>query len=58
MFQHMEEMVVAHNIEVELDVLDVRILVKQYLSVRGRYAPRFKGNVPDHEWVVSFLSGQ
>ena len=63
-FQPMEERIMAQNIALlgdwgfPLDVLDVRMLVKQYLTVRGRYVPRFKENVPGHEWVVSFLARQ
>ena len=61
-FQPMEEMVMAQNIALlgdwgfPLDVLDVRILVKQFLTVRVRCVPRFKENVPGHEWVVLFLA--
>ena len=63
-FQPMEERVMAQNIALladwgfPLDVLDVRMLVKQYLTVRGRYVPRIKENVSGHEWVVSFLARQ
>ena len=63
-FQPMEERVIAQNSTVlwdwrfPLDILDVRMLVKQYLTVRGRYVPRFKENVSGHEWVVSFLARQ
>lgn len=38
-----------------LDSMDLRMIVKSYLTRIGRNVAQFKNNVPGHEWVLGFL---
>ena len=37
------------------DMIDLRMLVRTYLSKAGRHVRQFKNNLPSNEWVSSFL---
>lgn len=38
-----------------LDSMDLRMIVKSYLTRIGRNVSQFRNNVPGHEWVLGFL---
>jgi hypothetical protein len=38
-----------------LDMFDLRMVVKSYLSRIGRIIPHFKNNVPGRDWAISFI---
>ena len=60
-FSDEEECVIAKNVATlgdwgfPVDMLDLRLLVKNYLEARGRTVRKFRNNLPGPDWLKSFM---